>query len=42
MGSISEPPWGGIFWVRLPIIRQLMLGNVREPLFFCDLSSLEP
>jgi hypothetical protein len=42
MGSISTPPGGGIFRVRLPIIRQVMLGDVLQPLFFCDLSSLKP
>jgi len=42
MGSVSEPPGGGVFRVRLPIIREVMLGDVRLPLFFCDLSSLEP
>jgi hypothetical protein len=42
MGSVSEPPWGGVFWVRLPVFWEVIGGDVLQPLFFCDLSSLEP
>ena len=42
MGSVSEPPWGGVFGVRLPVFWEIIGGDVLQPLFFCDLSSLEP
>jgi len=42
MGSVSTPPGGGIFWVRLPIIRQVMLGDVLQPLFFGDFCPFKP
>jgi hypothetical protein len=42
MGSVSTPPGGGVFRVRLPIIRQVMLGDVLEPLFFGDFCPFKP
>ena len=42
MGSVGTPPRGGVFWVRLPVFWEVIGGDVLQPLFFCDLSSLEP
>jgi hypothetical protein len=42
VGSISEPPRGGVFRVRLPVFWEVVGGDVLQPLFFCDLSSFEP
>jgi len=42
MGSISEPPGGGVFWVKLPVFWEIIGGDVLQPLFFCDFCPLEP
>ena len=42
MGSVSEPPGGGILRVRLPVFWEVIFGDVGETLFFCDFCPFEP
>ena len=42
VGSVGLPPWRGVFWVRLPVIRQAIGGDAGEPLLFRYFGAFKP